>query len=301
MLESVTDRSTPVEPLWRIAKWSEVFERAESRKLKQLTWIAIPTSFHSTGYQSLLEEFGDDAPAIYGAWVALCSYAASCHIRGVLGNSRGIPLKLSHIARITGFPVAVFARLCAWASRPDVGWLEAIDPRESPHSDGENRENPSESSASGESPDDPSTHRENPPYTRPDRTEPDRTEPDQTEPNIFRRSIDWAGRWSSASFEFRERVREAAMRLSRARGHSLDREWIWQACWVGTEFGRDALADAITRIAEGQVRQPKQYLGKTLVTMCEKAGTDWDRLRMCVPPVPPPSQPVGPVAVEVSA
>lgn len=131
---------------YHIAKWHEVYERAESRKLKALSWVAIPTSFSSHGYQCLLDEFGDDAPAMYGAWCALVSVAASCTVRGKLVNGRGIPLPISHIARMTGFPATVFERLIAWAARDEIGWLVEATPDFQPEND-----------ISGESPDDPPT------------------------------------------------------------------------------------------------------------------------------------------------
>lgn len=277
------------EPVWRIAKWSETFERAESRKLKTLTWIAMPVGFTSTGYQALLEEFSDEgdgmlAAAIYGGWAALCAFAAGCHVRGVLGDSRGRPLKLSHIARVTGLPVNVLARVFAWASQPQVGWLEPVSHVEFQSELTKTQENQRPATPSGESPDSSGGI----PQAQ-DRTGPDRTGPDQTEKDISRRSIDWGGRWSAANFEFRERVRDAAMRLSRVRSQSLDRDLIWQACWVGTEFDRQTLDDCITRIGSGEILKPKAYLGKSMVTLCSKAGEDWDTLRRLVPPTPPPS------------
>ncbi len=170
-----------MERVYRIAKWQETFERAESRKLKQLNWIALPIGFGSTGYQELLSEFGDDAPAVYGAWCALCCVAASCHVRGVLCNSRGSPLKLSHIARVTGFPESVFEQLVAWASRTDIGWLEVTSANEMSTRLAEQQEKQREIDVSGESPDDPPKLQGIP--RAQDRTEPNKTEQDKTLPS----------------------------------------------------------------------------------------------------------------------
>lgn len=283
--------------VYRIAKWADVFERAESRKLKQLTWIAMPVGFSSTGYHAMLEEFEDRAPAIYGAWCALCAYAATCHVRGTLGNSRGIPLKTSHVARITGFPESVFVDLVAWASRTDIGWLECVPAAELSRGLAEQAEKHSESNPSGDSPDVPPSARGNPPSTRPDRTEQDRTVPNQTVPDKTRRSNDW----TSAGFEFRESVREIAMSMSemQARGIrlGLSRDEIWRIAWVGTDFDRPGLLDALARCREHQVDKPKGYLGMVMVRMCQARGESWDELKLLVPPPPPPpganvSQPV---------
>ena len=111
------------EQVWAIAKWEDIFEKSDCRKLKTLSWISLPTGFNSTGYSLMLEEFGDDAAAIYGAWCALIKVAATCNRRGVLATTSGKPLRLSHIARLTGFPQVFFERLFKWASSDDVKWL----------------------------------------------------------------------------------------------------------------------------------------------------------------------------------
>jgi len=283
------DNETPApQPVYRIAKWAETFERAESRKLKQLTWIAMPVGFTSTGYQSLLEEFEDRAAAIYGAWCALCAYAATCHVRGTLGNSRGIPLKLSHVARITGLSESVFVDLVAWASRTDIGWLECVPAAELSRGLAEQQENTSVSASSGESPDAPPTLRENPPSTRPDLTVPDKTIPDK---DISRRSIDW----SSATGEFLERVvslaNDMSQMLQRGQLRGMDRDSIWRMAWVACEFDRPGFLDALSRIRTQDISKPKGYLGAVMLRMCQSQGHSWDTIKHNVPPPPPPNKP----------
>lgn len=156
--------------LYKIAKWEEVYERAESRKLKQLTWVSMPIGLNSSGYQSLLDEFGDRAPAMYGAWCALVAVAANCHRRGILGNSRGNPLTISHLSRQTGFDGELFRDLFAWASTREVGWLECDEIGSTVEPHGKNIENTNENSVSGESPDDLPACQGNPPTTRHNKT-----------------------------------------------------------------------------------------------------------------------------------
>lgn len=156
--------------VYRIAKWESVFERAESRKLKQLTWIAMPVGLTSHGYQSLLDEFGDDAAAIYGAWCSLTAVAAGCVFRGILCSGRGIPLTLPRLSRMTGFEASLYARLEQWALRRDIGWLEVVSDDELREIIEENGGFYEENSISGESPDDPLTSRGNPPTTRHNKT-----------------------------------------------------------------------------------------------------------------------------------
>lgn len=157
----------------KISKWNEVYERAESRKLKALSWVSIPTSFSSNGYQCMLDEFGEEAPAIYGAWVALVAIAASCTVRGTLTSSRGTPLQITHLSRLSGFPQPVFEKLLEWAARPEISWLV-------PSNHLENLEKPEENAFQGIA---GGSSGEIPVYTT-DKTKPDQTLPNTTnEPN----------------------------------------------------------------------------------------------------------------------
>lgn len=110
--------------VWRIAKWDKVFENAESRRIKNLDWVAWPIKLDSRGYHAIIEEFGDDSPAIYGAWCALVCVAATCSTRGTLADSNGRPYSIIRLALKTHMPATVFQRLFAWASTEDVAWLE---------------------------------------------------------------------------------------------------------------------------------------------------------------------------------
>ena len=168
--------------VYRIAKWQETFERAESRKLKQLTWISMPIKFSSSGYQAMLDEFEDDAAAMYGAWCALTAIGAQCHVRGVLGSSRGIPLKTSHMARLTGFSAEYFDRLIRWASHPAVAWLEVVSPSEAAEIFPGYQGNQGLNEISGESPGEAPAPQENPPHTGQDRTRHNKTGQDTTAP-----------------------------------------------------------------------------------------------------------------------
>lgn len=282
--------------VYKIAKWESVFERAESRKLKQLTWVAMPIGFDSTGYQLLLDEFGDDAAAIYGTWCALCAVAASCHRRGVLASSRGIPLKVSHIARMTGFQTSLFERLIAWASAPDVRWLESLSSQELDNITDENDHFPSEVNKSGESPDSSPIRQGNPPYTQQHTTEQNITRHNPTSPNITSPDTgkpDWDDVWRMrlGDRDFCLRVGEVANRFARLKLTALDREFVFQASWIGVEFDRDAVEDIVERLrdrGDRRVDKPKPYVASVMRKLCQSRGESWDELRKLVPPAPPP-------------
>lgn len=289
----------------RISKWSEVFERAESRKIKQLSWIALPVSFSSTGYQSLLDEFGDQAPAIYGAWCALCSVAASCTFRGVLATSRGIPLRVSHIARTTGFDVGLFERLMAWAIRDEIGWLTVVSEIELAQLLDNGNEKTNENAGldvpSGESPDMPGDRRGIPCTTRQDltrhnQTKQDITQPDKTgpAPGASRGSIDGdddlVDRWKNATKIFLDLVLEIAARFHRLPdrirnrpGQEIDKPFILQMAWIGAEFDRGPVDSICDRLASGEISKPKNYAESILRKLCAQHGYEWRLLRLAVP------------------
>lgn len=115
-----------MQTVYRIAKWDKVFENAESRRIKHLEWVAWPIRLDSAGYDALIDEFGEDSPAVYGAWCALVCIAATCHKRGTLADSKGRPYSIARIARKAHMPVVWFEKLVAWASTEDVAWLEVV-------------------------------------------------------------------------------------------------------------------------------------------------------------------------------
>jgi hypothetical protein len=108
---------------YRIRKWQDTFETADSRRFKTLSWVSLPVGFTSNGYHELITQFGDRAPEIYGAWCALLSVAAQSPVRGLLASSKG-PYSLRRIACETRMPERTFKDLFDWASMPCVGWIE---------------------------------------------------------------------------------------------------------------------------------------------------------------------------------
>ena len=149
--------------VYEIARWSEVFETSESRKLKSLPWIAERTDFTSTGWQAGLDEFGPaEWLSIYGAWMVIVRTAATAKSRGRLCGDKGEPWSAARIARPSGTCPELIARAFSWAVK--VGWLVPAD------------------FMSGDSPDNLPTGREKITATRQDSTEQDKTERNGTGP-----------------------------------------------------------------------------------------------------------------------
>lgn len=132
-----------------------------------------------------------------------------------------------------------------------------------------------------------------PNLTIPNLTQP---QPDQTKPP----AADWSVRWSSSVVDkdFVETVVETANRYARLR-RKIDRDLIWQCCWVGCEFDRSAVLDACDSIRSGSIEKPEKYLSGMMRNLCKEHGEDWTKLRALVPSTPPPSKSIAQGLVEI--
>lgn len=260
--------------IYRVTKWRDRYETAESRRHKVLTWVSMPIDFCSNGYQSLVEEFGEDAPSIYGAWCALVAVAATTPTRGLLASSRGQAYSITRIARMTCFPAAVFERLIPWASRPDVGWLELVDSSQSTVADAELPDSTMSSSQ------------------RPGNNQASTGLPNQTQPNPTQQAAAWA---AAAGGDFLvglnpDEITQQANRLNEVI-KGVDREFIWQTAVIGMALGRSIVDEMVVRFREGSIRKPRSYVDAVLRAESEKRGLDLIDLRKRAPPAPPPSRP----------
>jgi len=311
--------------VYRIAKWREVFEKSESRKLKVPSWVSLPIAFGSSGYHSLLDEFGDDAPAIYGCWCALLLVSAGCNVRGMLADSRGNPLRITWIARTTGFPVTLYERLVAWAESEDIGWLERLEAEDVQAAIAENQANTTDSSSLGESPTQPPEVWGKSRATRQDKTGQDMTSHNKTRqdktpgeapvdsglsselaaggspvgvvsnPNLMILKERWDRLKSDE--KFLESVIENARKLKRVKNvaiQSMEKRRVLEFAWAGTDFDPNVLQGCIERIATRQVDKPLAYLDGAFRKLCnDKSQCRWDDVRAIVPnPPTPQSAPV---------
>lgn len=99
----------------------------------------------------------------------------------------------------------------------------------------------------------------------------------------------WGETWSRVDVgdEFFERVREEANRFARLKRCTLDRDLVWQACWVSVEFDRDCVAEICEKLRNGDVRSPTSYINGAMRKLCDRRGEDWSTLKKLVPPTPP--------------
>ncbi len=288
------------EVVYRIAKWDEVFERSDTRKVQRMNWVALPINFSSHGYQCLLDEFGDESPSIYGAWCALVLIAASCTVRGTLCNSRGRPLPLTHLVRLSGFPPDVFRKLMEWASRNDVQWLEVVDQEELlklitdngvPTAEGgcpavENTDFPAEKRSSRKPPDDfpkhPDVSGNHPDYrTGQDRTLHNTTGQDKTggSSSVGRSSGEIV--LSEMTTERllavdKSAVEKACQQIVKSLPFQIENEKLGRMVRVGIASGvRSQMLETCKVVGSPSINRPRAYWDKSVQKMVEEAGFDY--------------------------
>jgi len=111
--------------VYQLAKWSETFEKSESRRYKVLTWVSIPNDLGCNGIQTLVENVGDEAAELYGVWCALVAIASKAPRRGVLASSNGKPYTFRRLASLSQGLASEdqFKRLFEVVAAPEIGWL----------------------------------------------------------------------------------------------------------------------------------------------------------------------------------
>lgn len=110
--------------VFRIRNFADEFENAESRKLRRLTWLALPTKQEGDGYTELMGAHPNGC-AHFGAWTAMIQLAAKCSPRGTLVRDLGgrlVAHDLASISRITRVPVEVLRE--AMPRLLEMGWME---------------------------------------------------------------------------------------------------------------------------------------------------------------------------------
>jgi hypothetical protein len=100
---------------YAIARWGELFENNESRKLDNLRWFPMRVLLADESFAELLDD--DDGPADFAVFVALLMVAATARPRGHLLKANGTPQDARSIARQIRMPLATvehaMARLIA--------------------------------------------------------------------------------------------------------------------------------------------------------------------------------------------
>lgn len=122
--------------LYRIARWRETFETADSlRKIKAMNWFACPSGCESGGFLALAA-MGERGALAFGIFMALCqgySGKYKTHERdGAFRRSDGRPMRLAEIAQLVRFDLRLVEDAVALLTSPDVSWIETEEHEEAP-------------------------------------------------------------------------------------------------------------------------------------------------------------------------
>lgn len=109
----------------RITDWSAHYETAESRRIKDLSWVATPNGHDSVSFCQLLKH--PNGMAHFGAWNLILQVASKCSTRGTLtyGKKCPRPHDAGTIAELTHGSVKIIEE--AIPRLLEFGWLEEIE------------------------------------------------------------------------------------------------------------------------------------------------------------------------------
>lgn len=118
---SEADNGTP-RTFYRICRWAELYENAQSRPLKYLRWLPNPIMLGSSDYAELLDH--PNGMAHYGLWKAFTELAAQCQPRGSLLKEGGTPHNQKSIALTLRCSIEILQE--SIGSFLSLGWLEEV-------------------------------------------------------------------------------------------------------------------------------------------------------------------------------
>lgn len=113
---------------YRIRGWDDNYETYESRRLKTLLWVAMPTKHDGKTFRRVMRL--DPTGSLYGAWALIVQVAAKCPVRGTLADGDG-PLTALDIADKTDLSTEAVQHALNVFSSSAIRWLETDSPADS--------------------------------------------------------------------------------------------------------------------------------------------------------------------------
>jgi hypothetical protein len=103
-----------------IKDWAEHFEKADNRRLKVFSWVAVPTKMDGKKFRRLSKI--KNGMEVFGAFILLLELAGKMPEKGVLRDSDG-DLQYSDMELMTGFPAKQFENAILILLSEEIGWL----------------------------------------------------------------------------------------------------------------------------------------------------------------------------------
>jgi len=103
-----------------INNWAENFEKADNRRLKIFSWVAVPTKMDGKKFRRLAKV--KNGLEIFGAFILLLELAGKMPSKGALRDADG-DLSFEDMELMTGFPAKQFENAVSVLISPEIGWL----------------------------------------------------------------------------------------------------------------------------------------------------------------------------------
>lgn len=113
---------------YRVRRWGDHYETYESRRLKTMQWVAMPTKHDGKTFRRVMRL--DSSGALYGVWCLMVQVAAKCPTRGTLADADG-PLTALDIADKTDLSEETVQSAMNVFASDAIRWIEIVPPEES--------------------------------------------------------------------------------------------------------------------------------------------------------------------------
>ncbi len=107
---------------YRVKDWDRLFEKADTRKCKNMKWVAVPNKQDGSGFRRVASQ--ERCNELFCAWILILQVASKMPVRGTLYKDR--PLTAKDLAYRTGFPEEIFSLAFTVLVDPEIGWLERV-------------------------------------------------------------------------------------------------------------------------------------------------------------------------------
>ena len=108
---------------YRIKNWDMYYEKAQGRRCKKASWVAIPNKHDGKGFRRVAKHKRN--VELFTAWILIIEVASKMPERGLLVDDDG-PLDAEDLADKTGFPAEIFHLAFTVLTEPKIGWIERV-------------------------------------------------------------------------------------------------------------------------------------------------------------------------------
>jgi hypothetical protein len=103
-----------------IKDWVSHYEKADTRKCKEMKWVAIPTDTADKKYRRITKMEG--GAELFGIWISIIEVASKMPVRGTLSDDDG-DLSCEDMELIGGFPAKSYEKALIKLASPEIGWI----------------------------------------------------------------------------------------------------------------------------------------------------------------------------------